>query len=729
MFMNTIAHSKDFKKLSNLIEPTSNFVNREKEINLISESFKKSKKILSITGISGIGKTQLLRRYAIKNFNKYELIWFFNCQKNIKRQFLELAMYLNENIYRENYRFSEDINQAKEEVLLYLQSKKNWLLIFDNLKLQENTKVKEFLNFEHNGNIIISSQDSTGLPNIIELSLFSKDITALLIGNINKHLDHNEVTEIINLFGGYPLGVDRFTGFITNNPNLDIKIGKSMFTSENYQQNFELAIKSIFDNLDNKSKKTLASLALLDNNIIYPDLIKLFIKDGNVDKVLHRLHKFNLLSLSNKEKYKGYEMHDLIKNSVVKFYEKREITKEANELLVHANAIFPEGAFLYATIISKNMGLIGSLEEVTKNADMYDANVFENLSLRKNLFITYLNILDYEGCNKHLLWLNKREKKGELVLSKMSKKQKRDYAYFIMNRGVYSFFIKDNLASATKDYNKALEIALSLNDENTLMFDIYLQFAQILSCAGDIDNAIKFINYSKKYKNKAGVDADINLFYYTNAKIMFENGNFTQALNSIEKSIELNKDLAQNEFTDPNYELKVEILCKLKRYNDAYNIAKDLYSRAKNYSNKENEMSIRALIILASSEIGIGKFDEAIVHLAQAKQYFLNVDNNIKRAGGEFTGDIYKLEGDIYREQQKYKYAYDTYLKALNSYKIIYKKALKNERICEVLLQLLRMSKKLKDNDMANHYFITYDETFGIEHYKKKEMMQILLEK
>ena len=64
MFMNTIAHSKDFKKLSNLIEPTSNFVNREKEINLISESFKKSKKILSITGISGIGKTQLLRRYV-----------------------------------------------------------------------------------------------------------------------------------------------------------------------------------------------------------------------------------------------------------------------------------------------------------------------------------------------------------------------------------------------------------------------------------------------------------------------------------------------------------------------------------------------------------------------------------------------------------------------------------------------------------------------------------------
>ena len=69
-------------------------------------------------------------------------------------------------------------------------------------------------------------------------------------------------------------------------------------------------------------------------------------------------------------------------------------------------------------------------------------------------------------------------------------------------------------------------------------------------------------------------------------------------------------------------------------------LAKDLYSRAKNYSNKENEMSIRALIILASSEIGIGKFDEAIVHLAQAKQYFLNVDNKIKRAGGEFTGDI-----------------------------------------------------------------------------------------
>lgn len=50
MFMNTIAYPKDFKNLSNLIEPTSNFVNREKEIKLVSESFKKSKKILSITG-------------------------------------------------------------------------------------------------------------------------------------------------------------------------------------------------------------------------------------------------------------------------------------------------------------------------------------------------------------------------------------------------------------------------------------------------------------------------------------------------------------------------------------------------------------------------------------------------------------------------------------------------------------------------------------------------------
>ena len=35
MFMNTIAYPKDFKNLSNLIEPTSNFVNREKEIKLV----------------------------------------------------------------------------------------------------------------------------------------------------------------------------------------------------------------------------------------------------------------------------------------------------------------------------------------------------------------------------------------------------------------------------------------------------------------------------------------------------------------------------------------------------------------------------------------------------------------------------------------------------------------------------------------------------------------------
>ncbi|WP_425362076.1 hypothetical protein [Candidatus Tisiphia endosymbiont of Mystacides longicornis] len=65
-------------------------------------------------------------------------------------------------------------------IISYLTDKNKWLLIFDNLKINENNKVQEFIDWESNGNIIFCSQDSEKLPNTIEMALFDKDTTAIL---------------------------------------------------------------------------------------------------------------------------------------------------------------------------------------------------------------------------------------------------------------------------------------------------------------------------------------------------------------------------------------------------------------------------------------------------------------------------------------------------------------------------------------------------------------------
>ncbi|MFP3017490.1 MAG: hypothetical protein ACEY3E_00935 [Candidatus Tisiphia sp.] len=105
-----------------------------------------------------------------------------NCNLDINEEFLKLAKSINEKA-RTNL-ISEDVGSAKKEALSYLSSKDKWLLVFDNLKIKENHKVQEFVNWEHNGHVIFASQDSELLPNIVKMTAFNKDDAITLANNI-----------------------------------------------------------------------------------------------------------------------------------------------------------------------------------------------------------------------------------------------------------------------------------------------------------------------------------------------------------------------------------------------------------------------------------------------------------------------------------------------------------------------------------------------------------------
>ncbi|WP_341749545.1 hypothetical protein [Candidatus Tisiphia endosymbiont of Sialis lutaria] len=65
-----------------------------------------------------------------------------------------------------------------------------WLLVFDNLKISENKKVQEFVDWEHNGQVIFCSQDSEILPNIIKMTVFEKSEAIILANNL---LENNDI--------------------------------------------------------------------------------------------------------------------------------------------------------------------------------------------------------------------------------------------------------------------------------------------------------------------------------------------------------------------------------------------------------------------------------------------------------------------------------------------------------------------------------------------------------
>ncbi|MFU7502951.1 MAG: hypothetical protein ACE1S7_06060 [Candidatus Tisiphia sp.] len=139
LFILLIIYSNTFaqEQVSNLITPVSYFVNHEQQLKIIKDNLSKYKQI-SLVGTSGIGKTQLSRMYGYENKNNYDLIWFFDCNLDLNEQFVKLAKQLN-TIKQTN--ISEEVALAKKEVISYLTSTNKWLLVFDNLKVNENKKV------------------------------------------------------------------------------------------------------------------------------------------------------------------------------------------------------------------------------------------------------------------------------------------------------------------------------------------------------------------------------------------------------------------------------------------------------------------------------------------------------------------------------------------------------------------------------------------------------------
>ncbi len=208
------------QQISNVVTPVSYFVNHVQQLNLLKKNLIKYRQA-SIIGTSGMGKTQLVRMYSYENQNDYKLIWFIDCNLDINEELLKLAKAIN-SIAKSNL-ISEDIRLVRKEVISYLSSQDKWLLVFDNLKISENKKVQEFVDWGHNGHVIFCSQNSEILPNIIKMTVFEKSDSIALANNLLENNDAKLAEFLSKEFAGYPIMIVQGVRLVNNVQGLDRK--------------------------------------------------------------------------------------------------------------------------------------------------------------------------------------------------------------------------------------------------------------------------------------------------------------------------------------------------------------------------------------------------------------------------------------------------------------------------------------------------------------------------
>ncbi|BBJ32117.1 hypothetical protein RAS_12260 [Rickettsia asiatica] len=324
----------------------------------------------------------------------------------------------------------------RKDLMVYLANKDKWLLVFDNLKIGENKKIEDFINWEYNDNIIVCSQDAELLSNIIKANAFTKPEAALLAKNILDNKNPELINVLTQEFGGYPILVVQGAQILNQIQGLNLEEYKKKIKSS--KDKIELNIKLVSNELKPSAKRLLDGIALLNNQSFSKELLNSITEDKNsLDDDIYQLSKFALISnIEPNEVNPIFEMHDVIAKKILqingdkgnKEYLERSVTNLLNSI---PKSLVKGRIFRNAKTISDN------IEIITKNAEKYDISIYKILELKLNLLIQYAHSSDLYNSKKLVNWFDKNDQKGKFKLWIMNNEEKFAYAAYLGRIGWY----------------------------------------------------------------------------------------------------------------------------------------------------------------------------------------------------------------------------------------------------------------------------------------------------
>jgi len=712
--------------VNNLVNPVDYFTGRDKELKILKEHLGEQGKTVAIVGMAGMGKTQLARQYSFDERARYNIIWFIDSGLDLNQQFLNLAQEINEKICQNSSKCKiiEDIKYIKDNIMSYLNSQKNWLLIFDNITIDNSEKVSTIIPRTHNGNIIICSQDKSNFEVILPLSIFKREASERLVSKINSNFTKEQITELTNMFSGYPILLAKGSIFLLNNKYLTVSEYKKILKFVDTQTEIQKHIKLSIEKLSPEGKNLLLEIALINNRNFSKDLLVKLHANGNeeLNKNLYTLIRFALiedkgLGVDNAK----FEMHDVVKNTILNSISIETIKGSISKIVKAFDSVFPSTEiYNHHALLYKDDTIRSNLEILLQNAENYGSDIYEIMSIRESLAFVYTDQLDYSKWKETKDWLDMKERNKEIIFHSMSNYQKSIYAWYISYQGMYELFAVNNVEGAKKYLYRALEIAKQTKD-NELQFTAFMQLSQIDVHSGNIESArINIMNTEQLLHNYTG-KFDLWLLYYVKARLLLLEGKYEEALKEVDRSIEYIKYFPQDQFTAPPYLMKARIFLNLGRYEEAYRIANKTYEQSKKFFNYDHRLQGRILTLLADAENNLERPNLALEHIIIAKKLF--------KDGSEKYNDPLTMivEGDIMVTNQNYQGAIERYQIVEEVFNERYNDNMKIDIVSILYNKLAKAALQNNDKFLYKQLLSKHENIFGVGHFRTIELYKQLL--
>ncbi|BAH44559.1 hypothetical protein BBR47_35820 [Brevibacillus brevis NBRC 100599] len=682
-FFNTptvVKQTKQLPLINNLpFKRNINFIGREVELKKIRDYFIEpdiGHKSFIVSGLGGMGKTQIAVEYSYRNIDNYRVVWWIHAENqnsilaDIESLLIELKIPIKD---------EKNDSIVLKQLKRWMEQNNNWLLVFDNANSEE--EIDNYLPNLFNGHVLITSRDSNwpGYNYPLTIDKLNREHSMDFLIRKTK-VSSNEcvhLDELANILNDIPLALDQAGAYIQQT-GLTIKEyqdrfikHRSILTSKGIPLDYEYTIATTWEISLNKVGSLLPvainfinfcaffSADNIPKKLFYNCLdsssnkISFYIKDEFIlDEILSLLKRYSIIEINGKR----ITMHRLVQGVI-----QDGLSKE--EKRVTAEVCWD--------VISYNLSLYPDYEQLDSDLLNNSLTLVDNFESDLNFIPVILETLNIVGHHQY--------KKGAV-------------------REAHTIF------------ERALKIGLGIYDgEDNRLVKEYISYAQVLSEIGKYNLSHDYLSKALECKDlNTGLKAQINCMLCTNlvalGSLDAANYYLTETLQLLESSNDL-EDLKGINILDV-----VNNIAKQFKLNGDYKSAEKYYYQIIDFCRFAEHHVPQAKTTIASvysslclMYIDLEETEKAIGYSQQAiainEMFYPNKEHP------DLARDYNNL-GLAYLYSHKYDLAKKYFKRAYRIYKNIYENEI-NVDLVSVTNNLGMVSEAQKDLEVAKGYYET----------------------
>lgn len=723
---------------------------REDVVDNIRQHLKKDRAFLALVGLTGIGKTHVMKRYIQKYKNDYHIIWWFHAQQDIAEQYQSFARFIN-TFYGENILINiQDPVTTLDYIKNYLATTElSWLLVFDDV-----ANKKDILDLlppqGFKKHVLVSSQEVIGWPHAMEIKAFDKHASLEFLLTHLSNEPQEDLVQLAETLRQYPLALSQAIHYLSSTPSTSAaeyikefkKNRRRLWAKEEFVQSANIfsrhnsvstAIDLTLQKVQDESPDMLQFLeiaSLFDGNLIPADVMRkaLDLDTKSYDYLVMKARQYALIEMQKSipGQLDYLYMHDMVRYVLQDRISVKKTKKLLAKIVQGYNDVIPLelDRNLLAEFAVLNPGLFSQALQFSGKVELSsDTNV--------DIIELYIKLLLYYLPSKHDYQIAEKLLHDVAIL--------RSYTY--LSNGIMIDMLYASLAAGFhfwkhNDARKAIsmlkKIAVPIGLEQThpdVVLFIYNRFMQMYAHVGDLQGANYYRMRAEPLVEKSMYASNKEWFHAEKASILFNQGQYAEALLSINTAWSLitYKNPYEDYCAANVHIIKSRLLIRMGRYKEAYDLLENLRQGIKNLEVVDSGISsifsgniLGGLAYIKYKQGGSQQEFRSLEHAVLGmKKHMEGVVSAYSRSYVEsllYLGDAYMMS-KAYDDAREIFFHIEALLdksqvdKNLETYSLIFN-------------ELIHIGVHLNDDELVRTYVKRSKERFGLKHPRTQEVIK-----